>query len=139
MPARVFVSFDWENDRHYKYLLEAWNANPRFGFVWADGTPEEIQSKDVSRVKAALTVKINNASHTLVIVGRYANVRHRDSIQIGYKNWINFEVAQSKANGNKLIAVKLEQAFETPDQLVNAGATWVYGFDESGIRRALEA
>ena len=30
----VFVSFDYDNDRNYKYFLEAWNANPRFQFVF---------------------------------------------------------------------------------------------------------
>ena len=27
---KVFVSFDYENDKHYKFLLEAWDANPKF-------------------------------------------------------------------------------------------------------------
>lgn len=139
MAGKTFVSFDWDHDRDYKYLLEAWSANPRFKFVWADGTPDEIQSKDVGRVKAALTVKICDASQTLVIVGRYANARHRDAPQIGYKNWINFEVAQSKAAGKRLVAVKLDPSFEPPDELANSGATWVYGFNEAGIRKALEA
>lgn len=134
---KVFVSFDWHNDKHYKFLLQAWDANPNFGFVWADGTPQEIQSSDVSRVKAALTTKIKNATHTLVIVGKHANTKHKDSALIGYKNWINFEVAQSKTHGKKLIAVKLDQSYESPEQLYNAGAKWVYGFDEPAIRKAL--
>lgn len=44
---KVFVSFDWDNDRHYKYLLEAWHANPEFDFVFSDTTPREIDSFDV--------------------------------------------------------------------------------------------
>ncbi len=27
MRKKVFVSFDYENDRRYKFLLEAWNDN----------------------------------------------------------------------------------------------------------------
>jgi hypothetical protein len=33
---RVFVSFDYENDKHYKFLLEAWDANKNFDFLFAD-------------------------------------------------------------------------------------------------------
>ena len=51
---KVFVSFDYENDKRYKFLLEAWHAHPDFEFVFADATPTEIDSNDVGRVKAAL-------------------------------------------------------------------------------------
>ena len=63
---KVFVSFDYENDRYYKYLLEAWDANPDFEFVFSDKTPSEIDSNDIGRIKAALTTKINSATHTLI-------------------------------------------------------------------------
>ncbi len=76
MRDKVFVSFDYENDRRYKYLLEAWNDNPEFLFTFQDMSPDEIDSSDVGRVKAALTAKINAATHTFVIVGRYANTPH---------------------------------------------------------------
>jgi hypothetical protein len=94
---KVFVSFDYENDRRYKNMLEAWNDNPEFEFTFQDMSPDEIYSSDVGRVKAALTAKVNQATHTFVIVGRYANTRHRDAYLIGSKNWINFEIKQSKA------------------------------------------
>lgn len=68
--ASVFVSFDWDHDRRYKFLLEAWNKNPRFQFVFSDATPGEIDTNNVGRIKAALTAKINAATHTLVIFCR---------------------------------------------------------------------
>lgn len=86
---KVFVSFDYENDRHYKRLLEAWNANDNFDFCFSDQSSHEINSNNVDRVKAALTHKINNSTHTLVIIGKEANKPHRDQNLIGYKNWIN--------------------------------------------------
>lgn len=134
----VFVSFDFDNDRSHKYLLEAWDANPNFDFVFADQTPREINSQNVGRVKAAITAKINGATHTLVIVGQYANARHRDSALIGYKNWINFEVAQSKANGNKLAAIKIHRDYESPDELRNSNAAWAMIFTEAAILKALD-
>ena len=110
----VFVSFDYENDKHYKYLLEAWDANKQFDFMFADRSSGEINSNNVHIVKAALTQRINSAKRTLVIIGKEANKRHKDYKLIGYKNWINFEVARSKDNGNKLVAVKIDKGYGLP-------------------------
>lgn len=134
---KVFVSFDFENDRAYKYMLEAWNANPRFQFVFDDGTPREINSYNVGRIKAALTSKIKDATHTLVIVGRHANQLHPDHQLIGFRNWINFEVYQSRIHGNRLAAIKLNRDFVSPEQLLGASAAWAYAFTEAGIIDAL--
>ena len=89
--TKVFVSFDYDNDRKYKYLLEAWDANPNFDFVFKDETPGEINTSDIGRIKAGLTRKINDATNTLFIVGKHSNQRHPMSKVIGFKNWINFE------------------------------------------------
>lgn len=133
----VFVSFDYDNDRYYKFLLEAWHANPRFRFTFQDGTPSEINSTNVGRVKAAITTKIQAATHTLVIVGEYANTPHRHRALIGHRNWINFEIAQSKAAYNRIVAVKLDRSYESPHELVGANATWAMAFTEEAIVRAL--
>ena len=135
--ASVFVSFDWDHDKRYKFLLEAWHVNPRFQFVFSDATPGEIDTNNVNRIKAALTAKINAATHTLVIVGEYANSPHPKRDLIGYKNWINFEIAQSKAAGNKMVAVKLDRRYESPDELMGSGAAWAMAFTEEAIMRAL--
>jgi len=134
---RVFVSFDYENDRHYKHLLEAWDANPNFDFFFSDLTPGEIDSWDVGRIKAVLTTRINSATYTLVIVGREANKLHRDHQQIGFRNWINFEIYQSRQHGNRLVAVKLDRTYESPEQLLNAGAAWAMSFTQDAILKAL--
>lgn len=135
--ASVFVSFDWENDRRYKHLLEAWDANPGFKFVFNDASASEIKSDDISRVKAALTSKIRDATHTLIIVGRYANSLHVDHRLIGYRNWINFEVAQSVIAHNKLVGVKLDRNYDSPEELIGAGASWAMSFSENSVMSAL--
>ena len=98
VKKKVFVSFDYDNDKHYKYLLEAWDANPDFDFVFSDKTPDEIDTTNIGRIKAALTARINSATHTLVIVGKEANKTHKHSKLIGFNNWLNFEIYQSKQN-----------------------------------------
>ena len=135
---KIFVSFDWDNDKHYRFLLSAWDANGDFEFSFSDQTSTEIKSDDIPRVKAALTTKINKATGTIVIVGAEANMEHEDSEEIGYTNWLSFEIARSKANGNRLIAVKLDRSYEAPDELYNAGATWALSFTEEAIVAAVE-
>lgn len=133
----VFVSFDWDNDKHYKFLLEAWDANPNFDFVFADKTPEEINTNNIDRIKAGITSRVNSAKYTLVIVGKEANKVHKHTKLIGHKNWINFEIYQSKQNNNKLVAVKLDRSYESPDELIGAGASWAMSFTEDAIIKAL--
>ena len=135
--ATVFVSFDWDNDRRYKFLLDAWNNNPRFQFIFNDRTPGEIETYNIDRIKAALTAKINTATHTLVIVGQYANSPHAKRNLIGHKNWINFEIFQSKLARNKIVAIKLLSTYESPEELLGAGASWAMTFKEEPILRAL--
>ncbi len=135
---KVFVSFDYENDKIYKFLLEAWDANPDFDFYFRDLSSKEIQSWDLPTIKSALTTKINQANFTLVIVGKYANSQHKDHKEIGYINWINFEIAKSKLNKNKLVAIKIEKDFNSPDELLGAGAEWAMSFTKDAIIKALE-
>ncbi len=137
VKKKVFVSFDYENDRHYKYLLQAWDKNPNFDFVFEDITPSEINSGNIARVKAALTIKIRSASHTLAIIGSYANEEHEDSDLIGDKNWINWEINRSKDEGNKIVGVKIKRSNESPDAIYGCGASWANAFTEESILKAL--
>lgn len=134
---KVFVSFDYENDKDYKFLLQAWDANPDFDFSFSDLSSSEIDSWSISKIKGALTTKINNATYTLVIVGKAANKKHADSDKIGYKNWLNFEIAKSKDNSNKLVGVKIDRTNDSPTELLNSGASWAMSFNQDAIIKAL--
>lgn len=137
---KVFVSFDYDNDKRYKFLLQAWDANPDFDFCFNDLSSTEIKTDDISRIKAGLTTKINEATYTLVIVGKEANKKHKDSEKIGYKNWQNFEIAKSKAKvlKNKLVGVKINSSYESPEELLGSGAKWAMSFEQAAILKALK-
>lgn len=134
---KVFVSFDYTNDKRYKFLLDAWNANQNMDFVFEDCSSDEIQSYNIPTIKAGLTRRINTTTYTLVLVGEEANKPHKNRAEIGYKNWINFEIAKSKEHKNKLVAVKLERSNESPDELLNSGAKWAMSFTQAAIIKAL--
>ena len=134
---KVFVSFDYEKDRNYYFLMKAWDANSDFEFSFSDYTSKEIKGDSILVIKANLTKKINEATYTLVIIGADANKKHKDSAEIEYKNWQNFEIAKSKTNKNKLIGVKIDSSYESPDEILNAGASWAFAFKQDSIIEAL--
>lgn len=63
---KIFISFDYDHDKHYRYLLKALAANPNSDIGFSDSTPEEIDTNNVDRVKAVLTRKIREANISLV-------------------------------------------------------------------------
>lgn len=133
----ICISFDWHNDRRYRYLLSALSANPRSPISFKDLTPGAINTGDVGRVKAVLTSKIRNATYTLVLIGKHANALHQDRIQIGTRNWIWWEIEQSKKEEKRLIAVKIDRNNPTPDPLLNSNAKWAMSFTEAAIMKAI--
>jgi len=133
----IFVSFDFENDRRYKYTLNMWAANTNIDFTFDDRSSGEIQSNSVGVVKNVLSRKINEADAVLVIVGAEANKVHRDRLEIGYKNWQNYEIAKAKDLGKRLIAVQLNSLYIYPEELINANAVRVHSFTQDAIIRAI--
>ena len=76
------------------------------------------------KIKAGLTSKIREATHTLVIVDEHANSYHPDRKEIGTRNWQWWEIERSDAEGNKFIVVKIKAVNTSPDPLKNVGAEW---------------
>ena len=111
---KIFVSFDIEKDRQYKYTLNMWNSNSNFEFTCDDRSPSEIQTESVSVVKNVLSRKINEAAVVVVIIGEDANRLHKDWREIGYRNWQNYEIA--KANG--LLQFKLVRSMNIQKNFV---------------------
>lgn len=135
---KVFVSFDFDHDRQYKYTLNMWDGNDNIDFSFDDKSTTEINSWNIDRIKAALTTKIKEADVVLVIVGKYANSNHKDSALIGKRNWQNWEIAKAKELRKKLVGVKLDYTNTSPDELLNSGASWAMSFSKNSIVRALK-
>ena len=134
---KIFVSFDFEHDRNYKYTLNMWSANSSFEFTCDDRSPSEIQTQSVAVVKQVLSRKIQEADAVVVIVGQYANSLHPDRAQIGCRNWQNYEIAKGKEFKKKLVAIQLDSSYEYPEELKNASATRVYSFNHDAILKAV--
>lgn len=136
---KVFISFDYDNDKNYRYLLKALAANAGSEIDFEDLTPEEIQSSDVGRIKAALTRRIKRSTHTLVIIGAHANSYHPDREEIGQRNWQWWEIEKSDEEGNSFIAVKIKSTNNTPEPLYGKRATWARTFKVESILNAINS
>ena len=131
MPKKtIFVSFDYDNDAHYKNMLLAWDKNQDFDFTFYDGSLREaINSTNASYIKTKIKQKILAASHLLCIVGAKTST----------SAWIDWEIQTAVDNKKKLIGVKIEKANTSPVGLLTAGATWALSFNFDAIKKAIDA
>jgi hypothetical protein len=130
MPGkkRIFISFDYDNDKHYKNLLLAWNANKDFDFDFYDGSLRDaINSTQAPYIRSKIKPKIVLASHLLCIVGK----------ETAKSPWIAWEIQTALDEKTKLISVKIEKNYASPAALLNNDAKWALSFDFEAIKKAV--
>jgi hypothetical protein len=126
----VFISFDYDNDRHYKNLLLAWDANDEFDFGFYDGSLRDaIDSTNADYIKSKIRPMIRAATHFLCLIGK----------DCASSPWILWEIDRAVEFKKKLIAVKIEKDNTTPLSLIGVGATWAMSFNFDAIKKALES
>lgn len=133
----VCISFDYEKDKLYRYLISAWNANKNIEFSIYDKTPNEIDTNSISRVKAVLTNKIKESKGLVVISGEDINKKHKDSNEIGCKNWQNWECMKALEEEKPIILIKLRSSNQIPEELYGKVRTDIVGFNEDEIIKAI--
>ena len=126
---KIFVSYDYDNDRNYKNLLMAWDSNREFDFSFSDQSADvSIQSTNATAIKRAISAKINAATYFLCIVGKET---YRSS-------WVEWEIGKAKELRKRIVAVKISKGNSTPTVLLGAGASWAMSFTFDAIRDAIE-
>ncbi len=130
MAKKIFISYDYDNDKQYKNLLKAWDANGTFDFNFDDHSADiSINSTDAAAIKRAISAKINNATYFLCIVGEKT---HSSS-------WVKWEIDKAVELNKKIVAVKTKSTNTTPNELLGVGATWAMSFTEDGIVSAVNS
>ncbi len=129
MAKKIFISYDYDNDKNYKNMLLAWDANSEFDFSFEDHSADvSIDSTDASAIKRALSRKINNAGYFLCLVGTKT-----------YKSdWVKWEINKAVELEKKIVAVKIDSTNTTPDELYGVGASWAYSFTFDSIKNAID-
>jgi len=126
---KIFISYDYDNDKSYKNLLKAWDANGTFDFSFHDQSADiSIDSKDATAIKRAISAKINNSTYFLCIIGEET----RNS------EWVKWEIEKAVDLGKKIVAVKIDSENISPSEILGVGATWAMSFTEEAITKAID-
>lgn len=129
---RAFVGFS-STDLHYYRLMQAWKANERSDFNFADVQLEqEINSEDETYIKRRCRERINMAGTFISLIGEDTKSKHK------YVRW-ELEVALEK--GCRIIGVNLNKSRYVDDRcppiIRNIGAIFV-PFSPKIVAYALE-
>ena len=124
----IFISYDYDNDKKYKNILKAWDANKEFDFSFHDQSVDvSVNSKNAGVIKRAISRKINSSKYFLCIVGADTNK----------SKWVNWEIEKAKELGKKIIAVKIAKKYKSPVVLCGIGAAWALSFKYDSIKKAI--
>lgn len=125
---KVFISYDYDNDKHYKNLLLAWDKNKLFDFSIHDHSADvSVNSTDASAIKRTISRYINEATYFLIIVGKKT---HKS-------DWVTWEVEKAFELKKKIIAVKTDRENTSPSALLGIGASWAMSFTYDSITKAI--
>lgn len=126
---KVFISYDYDNDKHYKNLLLAWDANKEFDFSFYDQSVDvSVDSTDVAAIKRVISARISNSTYFLCIVGKHT---HKSG-------WIAWEIGKAVELKKKIVAVKTAKDNDTPSALYGVGAKWALSFTFDSIKNAID-
>ena len=126
---KIFVSYDYDNDKNYKNLLLAWDANKKFDFSMYDHSVDvSVDSTNAAAIKRVISVRINESTYFLCIVGSKT-----------YKSgWVAWEIAKAVELKMKIVAVKIDSSYTSPAGLLGVGASWAMSFTFDSISNAID-
>ena len=127
---KVFISYDYDNDKHYKNLLLAWDKNSDFDFSFNDESVDvSVDSNKRDVIRRVISARINDSSRFLCIVGEKT---HKSS-------WVKWEIEKAVELKKKIVAVKTAKDNDTPSALLGVGAEWALSFNFDALKKALDA
>jgi len=130
MAIDLFISYDYDNDKHYKNLLLAWDANEMFDFEFYDRSIDvSVNSEDATYIKKVIKGRINDCTHFLCIVGKHTHE----------SDWVEWEIETAVALGKKIVVVKIDNSYDSPPAIFGAGASWARSFAFDSIMNAVDA
>ncbi len=126
---KVFISYDYDNDKEYKNLLKAWDANNKFDFNFHDHSADvSIDSTNAAAIKRAISAKIGSATYFLCLIG---DKTHKSS-------WVKWEIEKAVELKKKIVSVKIKSTYKSPSEILSVGASWAMSFTITAISSAIE-
>lgn len=125
---RIFISYDYDHDKHYKNLLVAWDKNKEFDFSFYDESVDvSVDSDDAAMIKRVISARIRNSTHFLCIIGKHT---HKSG-------WVKWEIEKAIELEKKLVAVKTDSSNTSPSAILGVGASWAMSFSFDAIKKAI--
>ena len=125
---KVFVGYDYDNDKAARDRLLKWDANNEFDFSSYDQSfGVAVNSPGAAAIKQELAARIGDASYFLYIVGK-------ESYRSG---WLAWEVRKAVELKKKLVAAKTDSINNSPASLQGVGASWSTMFNFDSIKKAV--
>lgn len=126
---KIFVSYDYDNDKNYKNLLLAWDANKKFDFSMYDHSVDvSVNSTNAAAIKRVISERINESTYFLCIVG---SKTHKSG-------WVAWEIDKAVELKKKIVAVKIDSSYTSPAGLLGVGASWAMSFTFDSISNAID-
>lgn len=126
---KIYISYEYDNDKHFKNLLSAWDAHSGINFGFSDqSTDIDIKSTDAVAIKRVISRRIKSAPYFLCIIGRKT---HKS-------DWVKWEIEKAIELKKKIIAVKINPSHTSPDEILNVGTSWAKTFTFNAIKKAIE-
>ncbi len=128
MAKKIFISYDYDHDKHYKNLLLAWDANKLFDFSFYDESVDvSVDSDDAAAIKRVISARINSSTYFLCIVGKLTHKSH----------WVTWEINKAVELKKRLVAVKTASGNTSPPAILGVGASWAKSFTFESITNAI--
>lgn len=129
MAKKIFISYDFTNDRHYKNTLVMWDANKIFEFEFYDQSVDvSVNSDNASYIRTVIRGEINSSTHFLCIIGKET---HKS-------DWVKWEIDRAVELKKKIIGVKIDQSYTSPPNIFGVGASWAKSFTFDYIKTAID-
>ena len=126
---KIFIGYDYDNDKGYKNILLAWDKNKVFDFNFTDKSADvSVNSHDAGVIKRAISAKINQSDIFLCLIGEHTQKNE----------WVKWEIGKAIELGKKMVAVKIKKDCKSPDEIKSANAKWAMSFTFDAIKKAIE-
>lgn len=127
--TKIFITYDYDNDRHYKNMLVAWAQNSSFDLSFHDKSVDiSVDSDELAVIRRVVSSQIKQSSRVLCLVGK----------DTWRSDWVDWEINKAIEHGIPLVAVKTAKKHKSPEALKGAGAKWALAFKFHAIKKAIE-
>jgi hypothetical protein len=125
---KVFIGYDYDNDKAAKDRLLGWDTNKEFEFSSYDQSfCVAVDSPEAVAIKQDLAARIGDSSYFLCIVGK-------ETYRSGWAAW---EIHKALELKKKLVAAKTDSINNSPTAMQGVGASWSTTFNFDSIKKAM--